>query len=162
MTVRSGRTAPDHRSSGGQPRGASETSRSGGPGRPRRPPGCSGGPFHTGHLECQAVPDLLLVLREVPPDHDQVEVPQDRLLRLALQQEGETRLYKVHWIRRSRSETSEVGSGHAHAVASLAAAAHCDSAVPAVANDRSGDLYLANAVLLRRRSVAGIGCRGRT
>lgn len=31
--------------------GTSETSRSGGPGQPRRPSGCSGGPFDTSHLD---------------------------------------------------------------------------------------------------------------
>src|SRR5450756_258006 len=49
----------------------------------------SGGCEPNQPLACQAVPDLALVVGEVPPDHGEVKLPKDRLLRLALQQEGE-------------------------------------------------------------------------
>jgi hypothetical protein len=115
--------------------------------RPRRPWPCwPAGPHRTGawsrcpiwtasradatRLACQAVPDLPLIFREVTPDDGEVELPQDRLLRLALQQEGEARLHKVHGIRRPRSETSEIGSGHVDVVVRLAAVADGEPCTP--------------------------------
>ncbi len=55
--------------------------------------------------------DLLLVLREVPPDDHEVELPEDRLIRLACQKEREAGPHEVLRIGRTRRKPDEIDLG---------------------------------------------------